>query len=844
MEVKTNEDVVSEPKELTKPEPIAALPVEAKATVTTTVTPSTKVNLDYQPRMVNKFTSYLDYTFSPIDKRVFYKMKEEIHIKPFKNQKEFLANYAQLIRDVADKYDGVLIDIPWETSKPLEDGRVTTNAAIGFDINKFASNLNSDQFHQFYNKWRLLVNEAVDVSRDEEAKRTFEKVVAIAHPLEIKLSKQLERVTLSQLVEPIKFWNFFQNFDDEWYFQKPFPIERINPRTDFRWHDDHFSGLGEMLRKNIRFSKVMLDIVNGFLRDTVQTSVGSVPKIFEEFLKALQTNPAKFGNLNVLPAQLASAKADEMMRTLFTQYLMNEFQELQLVISFDRFDPALLLDCIIAHMTTLENMWSEDNVIRIDNYIAYYLLYKIIGVKTAIIPLDTDMLSTERNVNYLKRILQANNILPPQLRAAIAPFFMNWANGGVTSAILPFSQSTNGFVNPDRDCYCELITGQHISSYDETSTQLHNFVVCLSALSQATYLSDFDRNLNTAMKSLFLKYKENYSKFRYFGFNFQIIAKKLSLLSFVYPLRSIRKASEFPNRMIYQLGIADLSSLWLMADWEKTKLVRPLDDMCKWGWYLHWAISEMNTNWYYYKEIMPQEYYSKSMRLDAAFSGLRFNVPFLQEIKKHIHDNLADFEFASRDKLPQQFFDRLKLSTSFVNAFKNMLGWTDEFYMTNKYNIRKDAKFDRIFLADGSSSEEFDRTKLIQYLQSNTLFDRTQLAIENSTNVKFKLPVNLKLQEFIEYDFNAIPPIDFSFSVSDGLQYGTVTIYYRWTDRERVDGINKYVFNRPPQFCVKQVNFLDKEPDYVKSLVQLVEVYKKGQLNFIPIDFIERASRF
>lgn len=434
------------------------------------------------------------------------------------------------------------------------------------------------------------------------------------------------------------------------------------------------------------------------------------------------------------------------------------------------------------------------------------------------------------------------NLLPVGVLNAVRPFLLGWANGGLPSVPIAYPAHHDQFINTDRDCFLEYISGIHVSDPDDSFPQLDNFTRMTEVLQAVDYNSNSNRNLSQSMRAMFAKMQEGRSNIKYFAYHMNILCRKLALCSFVFPLKSSTRSNIL--RIQDQIMPAEFVSLLFLAQWESLTLTTDVIPMVKWGWYTHWGLSDLVTNYHYYKSIMDTKYYKKREILDTAFAGLRFKLPFLDKVKKNILDNISDFVFPPSNFVPQQFFDRIKLVDNFIGKYQKYLGFSDKFFYTWDHNKIINDKFDPLWIARKGAviNKKYDRDRMLREIQSQEFYNNMQDSIGKMENVEFDMPVRVNLIEFKDPPDDRKFPVDFSFKGTNKLTYGVVNVYYRWADLEAVDMQNQFAFLEPPRFCVDQLPFFDKNEDFVLTLPTLVEVYKTDQLRFIPLEF-KRVSR-
>lgn len=830
--------------------------------VGTSQAPEIPLNTQIPPPFVDKFVSCLDIEVSPLKEHMLLKSKPEHRIKAWTTQKDYHLVIWNWVMQMLQFYDGIKLDIPWETDPIYEDRRRTKSGNIGFRLDTAIEMLK--------NRHREEVFRDTHAGSNYEVGNTGlrENVVVCGLHEEVQLQQLLSDINWNYgIIEIDMVVQWFKQLDNSKTWLAPIE-DTVRPAFDKVWHVPVVASHYELMDLNREYREAVRKQIRAAIEKYMRLEKFSDFQTFRNLLELIQKRVNTFSETDSLPAKIISTRGELTLYEITTAILLGKWYKLEYKVDLTKFDMVTLLDCIVVKLITPKRIWSTEAITAIDNYIAYYLISKVKGFRLSNLILINEILVT--NINYLSLLFEHGGLFGNQVdaiqdEAVLRAYLYTTDNGGGWSAagFGPDFQIPNTNLRFHRNEFIhESITGKLLdwdmfASYPQLIrfSQFSNLLSKWSAGNKFIYYQPKYRAVAEIIQAL----NNNFSQFQAFSVYYEELLRQMSYNCLTAQIsdaddeirltvstdeeyqefktqeginredqrRAINGGSDVVLPSFRELSPGAFISTVFSINWPSIELFPNTHEWIEMGWNWNAQLVDFLSSYAIAKRYLPKEMWSKKDRVEEAFKYAKSTVltPILKEaMLGRIQTYIIPIEGSA------YMLSKLDITENLLlNDNRAFFGEASTVLYNGKIITDQANELNRVFKIHSvaerpiSLNQAIGYVKFVDLLQASRLYHITLDANLNNTTVIFKVPVPLDYGDPTRDDFGA----DVYDPFGEEIRVRRIKVLTRWEDSEKRKETNEFALLRPPLWTTPDTPFMIITPEVLPQLLQEVVTLKR-----------------
>jgi hypothetical protein len=765
-------------------------------------------------------------------------------IGTFSNAYTFLVTFSNLVREVAEIYNGIYQGFTDETEQLFHRSRVTVSGSIGLDLRKMLPQLRSDLVPLLTDYiQRLGTVKAEDNGRYDRIYDVF------VHPNEHRLQERL-RANETKLIlgwpntarGVQDLWDFYSNLDNEIQY-----LKTIDPSIDLNFKYVSYSltsGNGNsaydiLCDNNVIMRNFGRNVMEQMITKNVEFQVESDATLLTKMLNKLKIRVGQYDDVNSLPVMVSSAKAMEFARQIILASTLNDWVELSYDMYHEKFELSVLVDCLLFKLLTPKQLWSVTMVNKIDNYICKWFIPYIKGYKS-----ERDgynLLDASAGIrNFLSEGF-ANNFLDAATMQAIAPFLRTtvdgsgWMGAGQNQTVsmtdikggATFMNVRNGGAWYN---YYSGVPYDDIKMPVEQFNRFDTFYKYFDGVRNRLAFSRPNTGQDNALFIVLSLVEESQILLSEMVIDFNRKLKLLGLTSLAKVVPSVINNNRTGriDRMPIKVAPMSAFSMLRLIKWDQIRPQTIERSVIRFGWAVR-EYFEQFVFWYnYVNDTFPSVRVTRKERINMAFSLAKTD----SGVDKMFSNEIVGKPEAITLKVPgtQQVLnaywnEKINAATEFIRAMAPYFGYSPFFVYDATPRIESNAVFEKIYVPrEDAKVYVYTEASLEHDLRINAFAEKVLDVRSQGGQVRFDMPVHTSLFMLTAetYKGGRIPeeyPVTYETAASDqSVATKNVQSFQQMRDEYFNKRANDFAFIRTPEFFTGKLPIIVGGPDILMNL--------------------------
>jgi hypothetical protein len=653
---------------------------------------------------------------------------------------------------VSQFYDYLPIDVEEEINPSNLTEKMVKRGSDGVPVHEFirgTSFLKGDRFRQLHS---TLLNRSRD--KEKRNKLYWEDQVWM-HPEEATLLRRTQRLYEGFRIQVVDYHAMFKDLNTLSMSLVPLPVNFTQRALSRLWKLKIFDGtiLGAYARSNPHLMEWLVLTVRDQVRAATGLSYRSASVSYRSLLTAMHTRTNEYRKINDVPGKLSKSGADDFVFNALTIIAMNEFARFEWPIeaaAMHEHSFTVIVDIIVNKLVTPRQVWFDDDITRMHNYIAYHLLRNYSGPNRRRAQPFPEFDPSLEHTDKLLELFNSNYWGADFTREA-GPFLLNFLDRGRTNTWI-LTGGFQEFRNQDRAFDGGLWYDMYgFRAMQEAHPRMAEFVSFISAMRSLipTVSNSEAREFQALVESI----GERTFQLNRMTRNLNLLGRQIQLTSLSYPKHpSAADAAREPLVLPYKL-LSSMSAL-LLANWEEMDQKRLDSSLYKFSWEVHRTCEEFATYYHYFRDGLSPHNTSKRELIKMAHEKTTDRVGFIQVISEGLLKSInAESMFIPRAPTHGFYAQKLRIASRFVEKMRREMGMVDHFYLTPQNVVNSRSLPGQLLLYYGYSPSGRERRMNLHELQrvvdSNEFTSIVrEMRLGTLPAVRFDIPINVFREEF------------------------------------------------------------------------------------------------
>jgi hypothetical protein len=853
-----------DPSKQVTPDPVS-VPNEALnagTTLPTVITPNVNVQVrtptgnadrtrvsvphyEFIPVIKHGFTSVFDISVSPDGKTILLVAKEEWKVPKWDSPMSYYSNLATWYIQAISKLDGIIIDVDKSENDVTHFVR-TPHTSAGMNLREMVKRLSPTDA----NSIRFEVERGKNQTDEYDSR--IETVVAAGMPSIIQAQVKLSAHTFNYIVNDSRnLYDFIAQLDNNRAWLEAYSNLKLRDRFDVGKLLMPTQGYIEMLDTNQEFRAYILNVMRGTVIDHLKFKSAALNETFTKILMRLRVNTNRFSDLNMLAADIVSAKGENFLYSLVTCMTMSRVYQMRFEPNLEHFDMVTLIDCLMLKLIAPAKCLTYDSRLAINAYICRYLLANISGWNGARYPPERINDPSADYYSDLSNLAGVRTGLCDQIWKAAGPFMRLTQHGGgfAGAGLNPNYRVANNYKYLLSSVRIEAMYGRphDFSSTSENYPQMDNWLMFINEMFNRPMRWRTDKYLFDGFMALVEEIGKTMNNLRTLAVSVSSVMNALSLSSLT-AMRSdadgilsqtLSEAKPYNVRRDFQrkMGTGRSMSTTFPIVPTKIEVARgttlsmvlsvmsaeieffpSMPDFVFEGFSIHNAIRNFTGNMAIVDRLVPHDYFPRSKRVRLAIDLMDPVAKGILEPSLIVAPEVYRYPVSGSEYL----MGKLDIVSEALDQYMPLFGVTKRIYFNGPKNMSsKYDGFRRHHIAQVLHDTPIEHEEFIELITSNKLADITRKLLKDNRPMAFGVPVPLTmaLEERIH---NYQEPFDFQ----KGLVIKPFVQTFRFKD-DKLDSLNNsYALIYDPAWSSPDVPFLIINASILRGFVTSVKTLR------------------